>query len=65
MLLALMLETLLNLDNFFFNFGLKKQLSNGGVKRSRARIPIEGQCVLLQISLRIKMFHLKQKPKLP
>jgi hypothetical protein len=27
-----------------------------GRKRSRARVPIGGQCVLLQISLRIKMF---------
>ena len=26
-----------------------------GMKRSRARVPIGGQCVLLQISLRIKI----------
>ena len=39
-------------------FGLKK--------RSRARVTLGGQCLLLLISLRIKMFRfLKKKPKSP
>ena len=35
-------------------------------KRSRARVTLGGQCLLLQISLQIKMFKiLKKKPKYP
>ena len=34
-------------------------------KRSRARVPIELQCVLLHISLRIKIFECFKQPKLP
>ena len=32
-----------------------------GTKRSRARVTLGGQCLLLQISLRIKMFKILKK----
>ena len=35
------------------------------MKMSRARVPIEGQCVLLQISHRKKIFDYFKEPKLP
>ena len=35
------------------------------MKRRRARVTIEGQCVLLQIYLRIKMFDFFKQAKLP
>ena len=35
------------------------------MKRSRARVPIAGQCILLQNSLRIEMFDFFKYPKLP
>ena len=34
----------------------RKNHETSGKKGSRARVPIEGQCVLLQNSLRIKLF---------
>ena len=48
---------------YFFKFGLETALES---KKSRARVTIGGQCVLLQNSLKIKLFDFFfKKPKLP